>query len=913
MQRVGRKTGGSSPAIVGSVRNGLLLPPLVFLLSILITASAWIISSDSIRQAQKDYFDFRVRETMERIEQRMQAYEEVLRGGQGLFKASSDVGRTEFRDYVASLRLAEYYPGIQGVGFSLVVPAAEMDRHLRRMRAQGFPEYTIRPAGERDPYSSIVYLEPFADRNLRAFGFDMYSEAVRREAMDRARDSGEVTMTGKVRLVQESGQREQAGFLMYAPVFRNGKPIITEADRRASLVGWVYAPFRMDDLMEGIQSERVHDLDIEIFDGKETDLAALMYDSDGSRAVGLARSGAMEASHIIEIAGRPWTVKAFPLAGIYSRVSSDRATLIALAGGAISILLGWLTWLLVTARERAISAAKKMNHDLIEAEVAVRKQEQRLSEIIWGTNIGTWEWNVQTGEAVFNERWAEIVGYTLDDLAPCSIETWIRLVHPEDGKRSGELLERCFRREAATYECEARMRHKNGEWVWVLDRGKVVEWTADGKPLRMSGTHQDITEQKLIGERLKEERDFTDGVLDTARSLIMVIDREGRVVRLNREAEAFTGYALDEVKDEPFFWERFLLPEQREKVHGVFSSTMAGNVVPRYENYWVSRDGSKRLFDWSNSILRDAGGDAEYLITVGIDITDKKKAESEIRRYVELVDKYVISSTTDRDGVILSASDALCRLSGYSRDELIGSPYDILRHPDMPDSLYQELWATILDGRVWQGEIKGLTKNGDHYWTEVHIEPSFSDGGEVVGFTAIRQDITARKLAEALSITDKLTQLYNRRKLDDALQKEIERSKRFGLPLSVIMFDIDFFKRVNDAYGHQAGDEVLVQVARLLKENVRGIDVPGRWGGEEFLVVCPETDVDGACLLAEKLRAIVAAHEFHPVGHNTCSFGVASRLPDESVDALLGRLDAALYCAKEQGRNRVVVSKENRA
>lgn len=909
MQRVGRKTGGSSPAIRGGARNDLLLPPLVFLLSILITASAWMIASDSIRQAQKDYFDFRVRETLERIEQRMQAYEEVLRGGQGLFKASSDVGRTEFRDYVASLRLAEYYPGIQGVGFSLVVPASEMEMHLRRIRAQGFPEYAIRPAGERDSYSSIIYLEPFSDRNLRAFGFDMYSEAVRREAMEKARDSGEVAMSGKVRLIQESGQREQAGFLMYAPVYRNGKPIVTEADRQANLLGWVYSPFRMDDLMEGIQSERVHDLDIEIFDGKEASAAALMYDSDGSRTVGLSRPGSMEASHIIEIAGRPWTVRAFPLAGIYSRVSSDRATLIALAGGAISILLGWLTWLLVTARERAIVAAKKMNQDLIEAEAAVRQQGQRLAEIIWGTNVGTWEWNVQTGEAVFNERWAEIAGYTLDDLAPCSIETWIKLVHPEDGKRSGELLERCFRREAATYECEARMRHKNGEWVWVLDRGKVVEWTADGKPLRMSGTHQDITEQKLIGERLKEERDFTDGVLDTARSLIMVVDREGRVVRLNRAAEAFTGYALDEAKDEPFFWERFLLPEQREKVHGVFSSTMAGNVVPRYENYWVSRDGSKRLFDWSNSILRDAGGDAEYLITVGIDITDKKKAESEIRRYVELVDKYVITSMTDREGIIQTASEAFCRISGYPREELIGRSHNIVRHPEMPDSLYQNLWATILAGGVWQGEIKNRTRDGGYYWVDVHIEPKRSDDGEIVGYTAIRQDITAKKLAEALSITDKLTQLHNRRKLDDALQKEIERSKRYGLPLSAIMFDIDFFKRVNDTYGHQAGDEVLIHVARLLKENVRGSDVPGRWGGEEFLVVCPETDVDGACLLAEKLRAIIAAHEFPTIGHKTCSFGVASLSQDESADALIGRLDAVLYCAKEEGRNRVAVSR----
>lgn len=909
----GRETFAASPAIREGGWNDLLLPLLVFLLSSLITASAWVIASGSIHQAQKEYFDFRVRETLERIEQRMQAYEQVLRGGQGLFKASSNVSRTGFRDYVASLQLAEHYLGIQGVGFSLVVPAGEMDTHLRQIRAQGFPEYGIRPDGKRDLYTSIVYLEPFSDRNLRAFGFDMYSEPVRRAAMDKARDSGEAAMSGKVRLVQESGLREQAGFLMYVPVYRNGEPIVSLAGRKDNIVGWVYAPFRMDDLMAGVLGQDIHDLDIEIFDGTEVSDATLMYDSDRSFDTGLVHAGSLEAQYPLEIAGHQWTVRAFSLIGIYSRVSSDRATLIALAGGLISILLGWLAWFLTTSRERAIRAAKKMNHDLVEAEAAVRRQEKRLSEIIWGTNIGTWEWNVQTGETVFNERWAEIVGYTLADLAPCSIDTWEKLVHPEDGRRSGELLERCFRREIATYECEVRMRHKNGEWIWVLDRGKVVEWAAGDTPLRMSGTHQDITEQKLIDERIKEERDFTNGVLDTAKSIVMVIDREGSVVRLNREGESFTGYTQDEVRSEPFFWDRFLLPEQREKVRGVFNATMAGNVIPRYENYWICRDGSKHLFDWSNSILRDAFGNAEYLITVGVDITEKKRAESEIQRHVGLVDKYVITSSTDLEGLIQTASEAFCRISGYSRDELVGKSHNIVRHPDMPASTYHDLWATIRAGRPWQGEIMNRSKDGGHYWVEVHIEPNRLDDGTIVGFTAIRQDITAKKLAEELSVTDKLTGLYNRRRLDDLLQQESDRAERYGLAFSAIMCDIDFFKRVNDTYGHQAGDAVLVQIAQLLQESVRASDVSGRWGGEEFIVVCPETDVDGAYLLAEKLRVVIAAHDFPIVGSKTCSFGVVSRLPQEKVDDLIGRMDAALYCAKERGRNRVEVSAQNRA
>jgi len=130
-------------------------------------------------------------------------------------------------------------------------------------------------------------------------------------------------------------------------------------------------------------------------------------------------------------------------------------------------------------------------------------EKQRLADIIYGTNIGTWEWNIRSGEAVFNERWAEIIGYSLTELEPISIQTWLDLVHPDDARISGELLERHFSRKLDHYDCECRMRHREGHWIWVHDRGKVVSWTAEGSPLMMSGTHQDISERKRQEEELK--------------------------------------------------------------------------------------------------------------------------------------------------------------------------------------------------------------------------------------------------------------------------------------------------------------------------------------------------------------------------------------------------------------------------
>jgi PAS domain S-box-containing protein len=148
-------------------------------------------------------------------------------------------------------------------------------------------------------------------------------------------------------------------------------------------------------------------------------------------------------------------------------------------------------------------------HDITERNqlyMELASEKRRLSDIILGTHMGTWEWNIQTGETIFNEEWAEIIGYTLDEISPVSIETWMRFAHPDDLVVSGQLLEKHFKGELPHYAFESRMKHKNGDWVWVLDKGKVHDWDKDGKALLMSGTHQDITERKKAEEEIKNAR-----------------------------------------------------------------------------------------------------------------------------------------------------------------------------------------------------------------------------------------------------------------------------------------------------------------------------------------------------------------------------------------------------------------------
>ena len=187
-----------------------------------------------------------------KIDTRLHNNAQLLRSGAALFMASDSVTRLEWKEFCERLQIARNLPGIQGVGYSLIIRKNEFPRHIQRMKNKGFIQYSINPSGEREIYTSVIYLEPFSDRNLRAFGYDMFAEHTRRKAMELSRDSDIAMLSGKVDLVQETDKDSQAGTLMYVPVYTNGMPIITCEQRRAAIKGWVYSPYRMNDLMQGI-------------------------------------------------------------------------------------------------------------------------------------------------------------------------------------------------------------------------------------------------------------------------------------------------------------------------------------------------------------------------------------------------------------------------------------------------------------------------------------------------------------------------------------------------------------------------------------------------------------------------------------------------------------------------------------
>ena len=332
-------------------------------------------------------------------------------------------------------------------------------------------------------------------------------------------------------------------------------------------------------------------------------------------------------------------------------------------------------------------------------------------------------------------------------------------------------------------------------------------------------------------------------------------------------------------------------------------------------NNWISVNYEK-MVDYEKVLI---AGMVFLLIIFIISLKNRQinNINSQMKKYIKIVDENVLTSSTDLDGNITYASEAFCEISGYSKDELIGTNHRIIRHSDMKESTYKELWETITSGKTWKGEIKNKKKNGDYYWVKASISPMFDNKGEIISYTAVREDITDKKIIEEISITDGLTNIYNRRYFDEIFPKIINEAKRKNELVAFVFMDIDHFKQYNDNYGHQKGDEVLINFAACLKQSLhRSSDYTFRLGGEEFAVVyqmeTKEKAVEFANNLRKNIENLKIEHKYSSVSsYITASMGLICKNANEIViDEIYKQADDLLYQAKRSGRNQVKVNED---
>lgn len=340
------------------LRPALLLPLLVFGLGLLATQLAWRGAQQQLRTELQSEFDFGVRRTETSIGQHLSDYEDVLYGLHALYSASDDVTRAEFSAYVKGLRLNEHHPGIQSMAFSTIVPGTQKEQHLASIRKQGFPDYAIRPAGDRALFVPVIYVEPFSGKNLRVFGLDNYASAERRATLERARDSEQISVSGKLTLVQEDDTR-QTGILMFMPVYRNDTAHDTPESRRANILGWVSAAFRMQDLAAQLLGVSSQISDIAIYDGTDATPETLLFSSTATHT---ASGSAFRSVRQIQVADRLWTLSFSSRPAFDAKLNHGRPAILAVSGITISLILALLTWLMLRSRERTLLDSRQLAH-----------------------------------------------------------------------------------------------------------------------------------------------------------------------------------------------------------------------------------------------------------------------------------------------------------------------------------------------------------------------------------------------------------------------------------------------------------------------------------------------------------------------------------------------------------------------
>lgn len=643
-----------------------LLTWILLLLGILVSGVAGYWVKFDIETHTYSVFVYQCEEIQHKLATHLKVHEQALLGGAALFEASKSVERDEWRTYVEHLRLNEHFNGIQGLGFSLWIPGDQLSEHQANIRAEGFPDYTIRPEGEREFYSSVIFLEPFTERNLRSFGYDMYSEPVRRAAMERARDESIAVLSARVKLVQETDKNVQAGTLMYVPVYKKGYPTDTLNQRRAALLGWVYSPFRMADLLNSIllssHNSDLKQVHLQIYDGQNTQAEHLLYDNNLT-----GHSDSEHGDYRIQLAthfnGTVWTLQFEQMASV-SGLDYSKAWITVSTGVLISLLVFLLSNSYLNTRQKAANIAVKLAKKLRASEMRFRTLTDSAPVLIWMVDT-----NMQC--YYVNKVWMDFTGRSFKQELGIG---WSEGLHPDDKQSCVEFFAHSFNTRLP-FTTEYRLRRHDGEYRWLLDNG-VPNFSDDGSFLGYIGSCIDITERKLAQEKIENSLSLLHATLEASSDAVLVVDTQNNWVLHNQKFDdlwqtpeeiiaskddtAALSYALSQLQDPDGFFKKVQeLYDKPEASSFDLLNFKNGKIVERYSiPQRINNTVVGRVWSFRDVTERKR---AEYFLQI-----ESEKNRTLLRNASDGI------HILDTEGNIIEASDSFCNMLGYQREEIIG-------------------------------------------------------------------------------------------------------------------------------------------------------------------------------------------------------------------------------------------------
>lgn len=535
----------------------------------------------------------------------------------------------------------------------------------------------------------------------------------------------------------------------------------------------------------------------------------------------------------------------------------------------------------------------------------VREERERFRSFMDSASDGIFILNQDLKLLDYSRVAKEMLGYSDKEMLNLSITDWdVRLAEEE----LHTLIDR-LTSTPTTFETI----HKRKDGTTYNASISAVIMTLEGERYIYAAV-RDISEIKRLQNRMLHEKNFIETIIESSNAVVAVIDSEGRMIKLNRYAEEFTGYTQEEISQEPYKWSALLPMHTKAEVIKIVKDAKRGNILKSFQNEWCSKSGEIRLFEWSNTLVKKEDGSMDYIATIGIDISKNEEQQALLNLLINSQSHMIVLA----DGEELKyVNQSVLEFFDSATLEALQERYRCICESFVANDFSFHLGEVAKD-EEWVDAIRRLPKekqivtiysqkDGVDRTFRVNIENYDKKKMYIMTLIDISDSLTKQFELEYKSYHDPLTHAYNRSYLYDNWERLRTEHKESWQLTGVAMVDIDYFKTVNDTYGHDVGDAVLKKLVDTIIEYSRKSDTLVRWGGEEFVLLIPIKSAETLYKMLDTLRERISQTSFALVGSVRVSIGASISYDLESLEELIKSADSNLYISKESGRDRVTL------